>query len=141
MKDGARWTAMNKTTPLTNPAAGTAAAESPLSVAHNLVHGDRGVDYGHPIFDMTRTADQWTGLFRDYLRPGVRFEAEDVAQAMIAVKQSRERNRPKSDNLNDICGYCETIHMIKEWRIFYGGVDPRDFYDSLPSVRVVSVPG
>lgn len=98
---------------------------SPCAIAHDLVNGDRGDAYGHPIFDMTKTADQWTGIFRSLLRPGVRFEAEDVAQAMIAVKQSRERNQPKFDNIADIAGYAETIGKMRAWRAEHPGIDPR----------------
>lgn len=102
--------------------------ETILEEAQRLVHGDRGEAYGHPIFDMTRTADMLTALFRDKLRIGVQLEAEDVAQAMICVKQSRERNKPKRDNNTDTAGYAETKQMIKEWREAHPDVDPRDCY-------------
>ena len=100
--------------------------ETILQEAQRLVHGDRGEAYGHPIFDMTRTADQLTALLRDKLRPGERFEAEDVGQMMIAVKMSRHRNKAKRDNLTDTAGYAETLSMIAEWRAANPGVDPRD---------------
>lgn len=100
--------------------------ETVLQEAQRLVHGDRGEAYGHPIFDMTRTADQLTGLLRDKLKPGVRFEAEDVGQMMIAVKMSRHRNKAKRDNLTDTAGYAETLSMIAQWRAENPGVDPRD---------------
>lgn len=100
--------------------------ETVLQEAQRLVHGDRGEAYGHPIFDMTRTADQLTALLRDKLKPGLRFEAEDVGQMMIAVKMSRHRNKAKRDNLTDTAGYAETLSMIGEWRAKNPGVDPRD---------------
>lgn len=102
--------------------------ESIAQEAHRIVLGDRGESYGHPIFDMTRTADMLTALLRDKLRPGARFEAEDIAQAMMCVKQSRERNRHKRDNQTDTAGYALTKEMIGEWRAANPGVDPRDVF-------------
>jgi hypothetical protein len=106
--------------------------ESIAQEAHRIVLGDRGADYGHPIFDMTRTADMLTALLRDKLRPGQRLEAEDIATCMVCVKQSRHRNKPKRDNLVDMAGYALTLDMIKEWRIANPGVDPRDVFPPAP---------
>ena len=100
--------------------------ESIAQEAHRLVLGDRGDAYGHPIFDMTRSADMVTSLLRAKLRVGERLEAEDIGQVMICVKQSRHRNAPKRDNLTDTAGYALTLQMIKEWRDANPGVDPRD---------------
>jgi hypothetical protein len=102
--------------------------ESIAQEAHRLVLGDRGEAYGHPIFDMTRSADMLTALLRNKLRPGVRLEAEDIGQAMICVKQSRQRNKPKRDNLTDTAGYALTLQMIASWRKANPGVDPRDVF-------------
>jgi hypothetical protein len=102
--------------------------ESIAQEAHRLVLGDRGESYGHPIFDMTRSADLLTALLRNKLRPGVRLEAEDMGQAMICVKQSRHRNKPKRDNLTDTAGYALTLQMIAEWRAAHPGQDPRDHF-------------
>jgi len=102
--------------------------ESIAQEAHRIVLGDRGEAYGHPIFDMTRSADMLTALLRNKLRPGVRLEAEDMGQAMICVKQSRHRNKAKRDNLVDTAGYALTIQMIAEWRVANLGVDPRDVF-------------
>ena len=103
-------------------------AESIAQEAHRIVLGDRGEAYGHPIFDMTRTAGMITALLQDKLRPGKRLEAEDVAQIMICVKQSRERNKHKRDNQTDTAGYALTKEMIGEWRAANPGVDPRDVF-------------
>jgi hypothetical protein len=102
--------------------------ESVAQEAHRLVLGSRGEAYGHPIFDMTRSADMLTALLRNKLRPGVRLEAEDIGQAMICVKQSRHRNKPKRDNNTDTAGYALTLEMIAEWRVSHPGVDPRDVF-------------
>jgi hypothetical protein len=103
-------------------------AESVAQEAHRLVLGDRGEAYGHPIFDMSRTADMVTALLRHKLRPGARLEAEDIGQVMIAVKQSRHQNKPKRDNEVDIAGYALCLEMIAEWRRGNPGVDPRDVF-------------
>jgi len=102
--------------------------ESIAQEAHRLVLGARGEAYGHPIFDMTRSADMLTALLRDKLRSGVRLEAEDIGQAMVCVKQSRQRNKAKRDNLTDTAGYALTLQMIAEWREQNPGVDPRNVF-------------
>lgn len=84
-------------------------SESPLFRASDLVHGERGADYGHPYEDFSRTALMWSAIL------GINVVPADVAMCMIAVKLSREVNRPKYDNLVDIAGYAETLHMVREY--------------------------
>lgn len=88
--------------------------ESVLQEAQRIVHGDRGVDYGHPSVDFGRTAGMLTALFAHKLREGARFEATDVGLIQICVKLSREVNRHKRDTLVDIGGYAETVQMIHD---------------------------
>lgn len=84
-------------------------SETPLQEAQRLVHGDRQASYGHPIEDFTRTGRMWGAILgTDDVPP------EKVALCMIAVKMSRECNRPKRDNAVDIAGYAETLHMVRE---------------------------
>lgn len=78
---------------------------SPLLEALDVVHGDRGIDYGHPSVDFARTAKMWSAIF------GIDIPIWKVPLAMIAVKISREVNQRKKDNLVDIAGYVETLRM------------------------------
>jgi len=84
--------------------------ESILFEAHNLVHGVRGEDYGHPYEDFSRTAKIWSAIL------GVDVTPEQVALCMIGVKISRECNKPKRDNRIDIAGYAETLDMVVNYR-------------------------
>ena len=84
--------------------------ESILFEAHNLVHGVRGEDYGHPYEDFSRTAKIWSAIL------GVDVTPEQVALCMIGVKISRECNKPKRDNRVDIAGYAEALDMVVNYR-------------------------
>jgi len=81
-------------------------ADSALLEAHGLVHGNRQVDYGHPLDDFTKTATIWSAILGTPVSP------EQVALCMVGVKISREVNRPKRDNRVDGAGYFETLDMV-----------------------------
>jgi hypothetical protein len=74
------------------------------------VHTDRGTDYGHPLDDFTKTAEMFNAW------KGTKLTADDVAVFMMFVKLSREANKHKRDNLVDLCGYAQTLSMVKEER-------------------------
>lgn len=80
--------------------------KSILIEAESLVHGDRNADYGHPLDDFSRTAKMWSALL------GIEVAPEQVGLCMIAVKLSRQCNRPKRDNLVDAAGYAETVDWL-----------------------------
>lgn len=85
--------------------------ETAVQEAQRLVHGNRGDDYGHPGDDMARTGRIWGAILDcDDVPP------ETVALCMVAIKMSREVNRPKRDNRVDGAGYFECIDMIHERR-------------------------
>lgn len=89
----------------------TGGDNSILLEAHKLVHGDRGESYGSPLDDFSRTATMFNAL------KGTNLTAEDVAVFMMCVKLSREANRHKRDNLVDLCGYAETLMMVRDERM------------------------
>jgi hypothetical protein len=84
--------------------------ETVLQEAQRLVHTDRGTDYGHPLDDFTKTAEMFNAW------RGTKLTADDVAVFMVFVKLSREANKHKRDNLVDVCGYAQTLMMVKEER-------------------------
>lgn len=85
--------------------------ESILQEAQRIIHGPRNEAYGHPLDDMGRTGRMWAAILG---LPEV--TAEQVALCMVAVKISRQRNKPGRDNLVDGCGYFGTIEMMQEER-------------------------
>ena len=78
--------------------------------ALDLVHGPRQRDYGHPWHDFSKTASIWSIILGTPVTP------EQVALCMVAVKLSREVNRPKDDNIIDAHGYLLTYEMVKQFR-------------------------
>jgi len=82
--------------------------------AHRLVRGVRQHDYGHPYNDFSKTAQMWSGLLRELLKPGKSIQPEHVAWMMVLLKASREMNAPKRDNLVDSIGYILTAEMVEE---------------------------
>jgi len=81
------------------------AQESILQEAQRITGGDRNRDYGSALDDYTRTAELWTALLRDKLKPGHTIEWHDAIRCMIAVKLSRDTHCMTRDNAVDIAGY------------------------------------
>lgn len=86
------------------------ARETVLEEAQRLVYGDRGEAYGHPLDDFARSAAMWTAIL------GHPVSAEQVGLCMMAVKISRQCNKPKRDNMTDAAGYAATVQMCIEER-------------------------
>lgn len=80
--------------------------ENPLDVANKLVDGDRQSAYGHPFDDFSKTAKIWSAIL------GIDVTPRQVALCMIGVKISREVNKHKDDNLDDMAGYIKTLWMV-----------------------------
>jgi len=60
---------------------------------------DRGMDYGHPTDNMSRTASLWAA----YLEVPV--DPHQVAMCLALVKVARSMESPKPDNFIDGCSY------------------------------------
>ncbi len=84
--------------------------ETALQEAQRLVYGDRGVSYGHPLDDYTRTAAIWSAIL------GHPVTAEQAILCMIGVKISRECHAPKRDNRVDAAGYAECLQRVADER-------------------------
>ena len=84
-------------------------SETILQEAQRLVHGDRGVQYGHPIEDYTRTGRMWGAILGI---PDI--DPRICCLMMAAVKISREVHKPKRDNRVDLCGYAECADMVAD---------------------------
>ncbi len=94
--------------PMWDESAAVEPKESILQEAQRLVHGDRGESYGHPIEDFGRTAKMWSAIL------GFEVPVEKVALCMVALKMSRQCNKPKRDNWTDMAGYAETGYMVDQ---------------------------
>jgi hypothetical protein len=60
---------------------------------------DRGMDYGHPTDNMSRTASLWSAYLEVPLHP------HQVAMCMALVKIARSMETGKVDNILDGCAY------------------------------------
>lgn len=83
--------------------------ENILEEANRLINGNRNDDYGHPYHDFSRSAKMWSAII------GAPVSASDVALCMMAVKMSREVNKPKRDNIVDIAGYAGCLEKVREY--------------------------
>lgn len=84
--------------------------------AMGVIYGDRQHDYGHPRPSFVRIAALWTALLDDKLNPGAHITPEDVARLMVALKLSRDVNRPKRDNRVDAIGYLISLDRLETGR-------------------------
>jgi hypothetical protein len=82
--------------------------ESICQEAHRIQGGDRQQDYGSPAQNFQDIAVMWNAYMR-LKNPGLpdAFEALDIANLMILMKQVRNLHKPKRDNWVDICGYAQ----------------------------------
>lgn len=81
--------------------------KSILQEAHELTHGPRRADYGHPLDDYTRTAGMISSLLKHKLKEPL--APHEAAMIMICVKMSRQINAPKRDNMLDAAGYAWVV--------------------------------
>lgn len=92
-----------------------AMTESITQEAHRLVHGPRQDMYNHPFFDFTRSGRMWGAIIGE-LKPGEDVSPEKVGLCMVAVKISREVNRPARDNRTDGAGYWDCVDLVQTYK-------------------------
>lgn len=90
------------------------ANESILEEANRLVSTDRQADYGHPIDDFSATASFWRTWIHHKYGVDVPLTAHDVPHMMVLLKESREANAHKRDNMVDAAGYLKTDELVYE---------------------------
>jgi hypothetical protein len=61
---------------------------------------DRGMSYGHPTDNMSRTASLWSSYLEMPIEP------HQVAACMVLVKLARSMETAKVDNWIDAAAYC-----------------------------------
>jgi len=77
-----------------------------LTIADNLVNGDRDEQYGDPISDFRTTAEMWSAYLSRRLGAPVSLEPHDVAALMCCLKLARiSWSYDKDDNWIDLAGY------------------------------------
>jgi hypothetical protein len=89
---------------------------SPCRTAFDLVHGERGLDYSHPLDDYTCVAHAFRELLLRRYNIWIPLEAEDGILFMQCVKLSREAFAHKPDNTIDGAGYWECLAMTVQER-------------------------
>ena len=83
--------------------------------AHELVHGDRGKDYGHPYTDYECTTDIWRAMIKRRYGIDVPLTPDFGCLMMAVVKVSRECGKSKRDNRVDMCGYIECEQLCLDF--------------------------
>lgn len=85
---------------------------SPLYEAYNLVHKDRGANYGPAFLDFSKQAK-----FAEVIFGVDKVEPEQIALFMLGVKISRLLQTPGHyDSLVDLGGYTETYQEVRKYR-------------------------
>ena len=82
--------------------------KSILEEAIEIRRGARNADYG----DAVKNFDHIAGIF--HAMTGRAISAADCVRVMISVKLAREAHRHKRDNMVDLCGYVDILHLVEE---------------------------
>lgn len=84
---------------------------SVLTIANEIIYGDREKTYGAPDKNLQLIADLWG----PYLQRTV--TVDDVCNLMILLKVARLRNQPThKDSQVDICGYAALMERVQQYR-------------------------
>lgn len=89
--------------------------ETVLAEADGLISGNRDLAYGHPVENFKRLALLWTAHMEAHYGIHVPLTAEDVGWMLMQLKQSREMNLHKRDNIVDAAGYIGCVQRIHDW--------------------------
>ena len=81
--------------------------KSILQEAEEIVNGDRQQDYGDMQQSFDNIAKMWSVI------AGTEISARQVGLMMISLKDVRENNKPKRDNVVDISGYSYLLSKLK----------------------------
>jgi hypothetical protein len=77
-----------------------------LERAMDITSGDRRRDYGRPLINHIRIAVKWAGRIAERVRKGLPLITPSVVvELMLDLKDARQENTPKFDNLLDKIGY------------------------------------
>lgn len=85
-----------------------------LEEADKIIHGDRNMDYGHPLENHGFTAALWNVYLTEMTKRGKSIGPEEVCWMNILQKISRQMFKNKRDNLTDVAGYAGNIEMIND---------------------------
>lgn len=87
---------------------------SVLHKAHELIHGQREEDYGHPSINLQKIADVWSVLLSSKLNSNI--TAADVCGMMAGLKLVRAAKEgwTHEDSIIDAAGYLGLLDRIKE---------------------------
>lgn len=86
-----------------------------LQEAHDIIYGDREQTYGDPSVNLRRIALLWDAHLRakyGFATGPYSITPEDVCWMMLQVKQARQCNSPKRDNVVDAAGYIGLIERL-----------------------------
>jgi hypothetical protein len=88
--------------------------DSVLTLAYDLIHGEREKDYGHPSINFQAIADLWDAyLSAKAAKNNGDITGQDVCNMMILLKICRDLQGYKDDTVIDIAGYAglkERLH-------------------------------
>ncbi len=76
--------------------------------------GGRNEDYGSPEANHKVIASLWNTYIERSSGTNPELDPRDVCMMMILVKVARDANKPKEDNLVDICGYALNADQIQK---------------------------
>lgn len=84
-------------------------APSILHDAHDLIHGERQSDYGHPSKNFDRLAKLWSVVL------GTETTPDQVVLCLVALKLARTVENPnKRDSWLDMAGYIGIWEMLHQ---------------------------